>query len=1425
MSEASEAGTAKVSSMTFCNLSEWRNWLLEFKSGTDLKEEDFKNFEKCFEELLIILADNTIGEKKRVECIDTVGLLLLKVSQILKHRGHHDLDERFRKNLIMVERATFLFHYVIDFWTDNTISLELPLRNMFAKLLKVLNLLYGDYMKSLFEQWLRAVLSLQKSMKVQYFLIEVFAEEIDLSSIQDINPGFIDTCMGLMYAENLCTPVGKSLSRYLLNLYQYRYTDATLNEWLDLWKSICCKYLKDPKFTKRIQLYVLSPVFKQVPGSFEGFIRDHQEFPPPLILSLLKIGQELGLEEEPFHEEKYISMQNIILLLQQDEYKLGTFELVTHSTKRSKQIQPYVYDLLKENLIYFFVDYNLQTRNYFHGSLKLFINRVRDSTYSLNRDALKLRAKRKFPEEQRFNLQQVEIAKDFMYWLFSFLKSQITPGSQYQRSSIALKIMITMIVSGIDNSISEKYLDSKQRMEYPFNINMFDDTLLRLLIDQLINDYDDIREDALLLLKMAFESKRGRLLMKSVNTSILFERSLVMLSSYKLGDGGAKVCEFLFMISLEQKDFFEKISRHLRSLVDNARCNLIDNISMPVAGIFTALAYMIRRYDFPDNCDNECIVQSCIDMIIQNWDTVHEIVCHDSPEGNLPQKYLNCGVSDQVITSYAFRSIKESSLLLKNLLAYAPLDLSQILQVGNLLIEQLSTVRHSGAFQSIFPTYFELCARARRDCPTQLEQWLYSSVSSLQTKSQHITRRSGGLPLMISAILAVEPNENKRWLSDTFTKLFEIAMLPVLEHEEKLDLPQVHAFNCIKGIFADSRLSHHSSPFVSSALDLCLQNFISPTWSIRNCSVMLFTALQNRFFGKVGKSSSARLFFTRFGGVRENLIANLRNALIVAFNEEQNEAALDTTTSLVSSQSKIESIFLVFTILSRLKPTLGYEGLDEFKIETIKALGCENWKIREMASRSLVALVDDLTYEATALVNSLLHGIQKQDKIHGNLLATKELLHLELSRYSSSAARNNLMRILISNFDLFLWCNHCYITAKIYVEIIQMLLEAEVVTGEYKSKIISIFGNYFIRENAISVQDGSKQLLLAQLIRILIKYESRENIPEIILLAIYSEYFEVQLAALNELLNIDMQSENQPDIFDALVQLIACDDTWVPIKARALEILEKNGIKISSSLLSNLLSNKSEVLQGSVLANLTVFEGIEELTLLNLTQKYSSDASPTHMRLSAAKCLIKYASDSPTLQVIFRLYLMLSDDDFEVRNNVSGFFTKRFIKTSEDISALAPYAVARRLAKLLPRLFDHEKLASVVLETFLAFDPGMDVNISNSVSEDELFAKERDNQFRNDVEFGLQLIDMMKSINSELILESVKKLEAEFYEKVKLSTSLKKDDFLRWGSNPDTFTRLILFRTFIGSFGNDITSVDNILREKNCHPYLLDYSS
>ncbi len=93
-------------------------------------------------------------------------------------------------------------------------------------------------------------------------------------------------------------------------------------------------------------------------------------------------------------------------------------------------------------------------------------------------------------------------------------------------------------------------------------------------------------------------------------------------------------------------------------------------------------------------------------------------------------------------------------------------------------------------------------------------------------KASKVTRRSAGIPALIGGLLAACPEQ---MMQDVFYNLHHMAMSPVLAQSgfQDADLPQVHALNCLKSIYVDTKIAAYSDRYIERGLKLavhCLES-------------------------------------------------------------------------------------------------------------------------------------------------------------------------------------------------------------------------------------------------------------------------------------------------------------------------------------------------------------------------------------------------------------------------------------------------------------------------------------------------------------------------------------------------------------------------------------------------------------------------
>ncbi|CDH08508.1 uncharacterized protein ZBAI_00290 [Zygosaccharomyces bailii ISA1307] len=1400
-----------------------KEFLLEHNPSKIENESVFEGYIGGFFDLFETFEHQTEGitDSFRLLIVDTFSIWILRSTQCLRSKKVDTAEflSQLQNMLLTKKNSEIIFQYLTDFWTDGTTAFNNALREMFTKLLRLLDIVYSEQDRSiLFNSWLEQILNIRSTLKVQYHLIDSLAPATDLYSVLQKRPDFIETSLSLMWSDALSNPIGKCLTSLLLNIYRIHYNqnESMLDQWLNLWQNPVLRIMDDLRYTKAIELYILTPLFREMPKkTFVKFIERCSTCKVSVSILLLRIGQELVIEEEPYHHDKLISLETVEQLLQQDNNKLHAFELLTFSSKTSKPVHPYIFEVIKRNLRIFFVDTNIETRNYFCSSFKHFVLRIRDSAYALNRDREKLIKAKKFPEEQDDKLKQIMQSEDFLRWLFSFLKTQICPGTQYQRNTLAFKILVLLLESGIDDTISEKYLDSRNLRTYPFSIQFFEDgILIRSLIDNLTSNYNDIRRFAKILLTMAFHSENCNSLRNEFDWKNLHQRAEGYMEDYQNTEIGAALQDFLFLTSSDKKAFMDRLLGRLQEKINESKKDYLKYHHDPVGGYFATLALLLKNDEFTSESYYN-IITRCLSLILNNWDAVKGPVCCDPTEAKTALEYSKDGIKDQYIAAKAFRSIKESSALLEVIIARPSTTFEQLKTAGDFLICQLSNLRHSGAFQSVLPSFNACCSKCSAQYPNQLEVWLHIVIESLEVKTQMVTRRSGGIPYLLTAILASEKGRERPLLKFAFENLERIASLRVTQYKDEVDLPQVNAFNCIRSIFIASKLAEPCAAYVASALNLSLKNFTSNIWSLRNCSIMLFTSLQNRIFGKAGKSVSARLFFTRYYGVKELLLNVLKASL-----KEPTDSSNTTM-----SQSHVESIFLVLNLLLRLQPTPGYSGLEVYYKKVYECLESCHWHIREMAAKTMASLNG---YSGTECI-IMMEGVstKNQNKLHGHLLVVKNILERNKELVQSKNSMIELFDLLLARCEEFLILNTCFATAKAYIEVLEFVLNSEhfEISKAVRNSMLTNLSQFFISHNEKYTVDGMKQLCLAMTLRMLFKHEYAENIPYLCRLSIISEFQRVQSTAIQYIVEeIDLTAPTNRETLIELKRSFMDPNTATSLKPLILRALRKIGDEITFDTVAELIREpNNEELQLSAIETLGCLAKARDAKFIEpLIGKYSNDDMPTDFRMASLKCSTNFSKNYKLPSILLQVHKMLNDDDDEIRKQAAEFLNKFFFR---NIYVLSPSVTAAKFGQVFCREFSTiDDAREDVVRKLTLFWSSYDIFAPASTGFDGLFEVEKDNQFRNDIEQNIQYINILKRWHFESIEFScwVRYCVERLLTFLKDSETL--DGPLGWSSHADVFPRLCIMWNLAQTYATSLVDeLEKSLRTRNVHPLIFDY--
>lgn len=801
--------------------------------------------------------------------------------------------------------------------------------------------------------------------------------------------------------------------------------------------------------------------------------------------------------------------------------RISALILITTSRKTTLSPSTASFSLLRAYLPYFHAVTDPEGRNTIAGLIRSFIERLAGVSQSITRKACWAHIERG-GLAQELDLQVAEIRRFVEWYVSFIRSEMLPGKSfsRVGMALRVLRMWVNSGVDQPLSSVTEHGTKTKTSgygsPRFPFCVPIFNGStaetreMTRLLLECLFHSFEDVRMEAAEVIKMCLLpiSACAREYVDQRFLRLCFRKAQTGSGRMKDADGLARALEIVYEAAITWKDGFrvssdllggadiEKVVilstplQYLTYLIEVILCGnilamlktsgLVEGVKRcsAIHGVISGLRHIFERKDIYDliPCTDEAyhlawrgLHHKLISVCYTIWDIVGPALCAVAPEGYMPDTcdeedktedfdFGGDDVSTQMVMSFSWRAIKESSELLSTLILRAPypdiLNSTDISYSGEILNAQLASIRHPGAFAAVFPCFLQVCKKCFCSDPRIREiprQWLMENLALIVTKAGTITRRSAGIPFLLVGILRAENDPERPLLKETFAKFVEIANMPPLNKRgkgtdesggTKLDLPQVHALNCIKLLFIDSHLGPIALDLISSGLKVAVHSFSSPIWAIRNGGLMLFTALLNRLFG-TSKSRNdysftanlytTRRFFEKYPEVREVLLSQLQRGV---------DSMLSPPTNLESNVPTVEMVYPALSLVSRLGFSPGYVAMNEFKPLIEKCMKSHIGKVREVAAKAYITLIcpNHCILEIQHLLDSS-EQEQRQNTLHGNLLVVKCLLEQRIVDTAtkvgveSAAMVEEVSRILEYKFNEFVRRNECLVTRALYLEI------------------------------------------------------------------------------------------------------------------------------------------------------------------------------------------------------------------------------------------------------------------------------------------------------------------------------------------------------------------------------------------------------
>ncbi|KAJ4197938.1 hypothetical protein NW755_000632 [Fusarium falciforme] len=1215
---------------------------------------------------------------------------------------------------------------------------------------------------------------------------------------------------------------------------------------------------EEPSILESIKNYIFLPLFKADKAEALDFLKRMNEheavsagaeidlnLPALLQLAALEIGKKVGLVEEPaLGNDKTSDGESSIVLHEKvlesvlahpsHEVRSLALSLLVSSPSTTRPYSSTALDLLRKHLATYFADSDAKFRNEVAGKVRDMFKRVRGAIFVLKKSIPRAAARDQkgqsgqtvskpilyrtnlisLPEAQLVDC--LDYHQKFLFWYISFLCSELTPTASYQRHAASLKAVTFILRMEGEATKTWETVDDQELF-----FDLFNGRWLRALSDLVMDPFDDIRDHSATVLKRIFSDERYRnfhLMATGGKVNPAEELAELLRRSDELArrtaradhsDGVARVCQLLYRFSQDEQQRLDLLSKLVGGVQEKLTVAEKDLgravLDAPLHGDFASLCYTWQVVSELQFSETELqAVRSLQDSLVtcceRVWAAVRDILCDDSPEGHLPQELEEVdGLDTKDVLSYSFRSVHESSNLLRTLILpikqrsregkiFPSREVYE--RIGNLTFTQLASLRHRGAFATVALTFSTCCqlvkhldqGEADAEGPDLLETWYNGTLDAIHAQVS-TTRRSAGIPSMMTGVLSA--NAASPSFEQVMAKLMEIASQEARAAEtDGSNLPQVHAYNCLKEIFKSSYLTaigNKSEKFLTQCLELAANGLKSELWAIRNCGLILLRSLIDCLFGshqskatmEAGWDGKAnRISYHRYPSLPKVLLNLLKSG-------HQMMAATAT------SSAAAESVFPALDIIRRAGPP---ELLrEELQVHIAKYLASPVWHVREIAARTLCScLLHDLWLDA--IISLAAESVRSpignvQNHVHGVLLSLKYIID-RLSEVMPDQLQHDTPKL--SGFLIEYWREIQSLDspeiAAAYLEVVNLVRVLP------RPKGVAPLGFEFpednVRESALlraqrvihevhSISESNdpvenlNTLLLSKTLGVNTIVAGLETIPKLWPASNLSE------SKVNEFCNLyqDVCLKIGPaeprvialqNLTDILDQLLKTNN----VGAVSPTLLSQVWSSLPLSLLNPALANAVIRVSGCISAILRKSQAISAAGVQNWGHMMADaglDDKDFDTRLAAAESLCSFFvgiedeqdwAREEHLPALLALYDSLNDDDDDVRD-VGSAAVKSILG-----QALVPIEAANRLLSWLSQRFGHDSTFRQVAVRRIMGDARFPTPESHTASvsdqlqnamkfDDSLFVIEEQNLFVDEVRETQRWVSIYESLSWE----------------------------------------------------------------------------
>jgi hypothetical protein len=357
--------------------------------------------------------------------------------------------------------------------------------------------------------------------------------------------GLIDIVLRLTPYDDFASSAGSLSALVLRNVPATSANSSKLvfkSPHESLWVSTVLQILKQkPQTLVNLRNFVFPDIFQQDKASFITLLEDlgvhsllgkddqaqsASSLPRPqseeVLFCVLSVGSRIGLVKVADHKQspdsKGLFIEGNVLYIPDvllgdlisstsDAIRISVLAMLTTSTTTTQLLSTGAMDALKKGLPLLHADSDAGFRSELFTLIKNLVARIKGATANIVKPQNKTKRSDAEVADPVRSSEHVRTHQSFMEWYISFLKAELRPTASYQRHTSALRCISIIAKSGVDPRVPDRlhFKSADLVVIWPFQLNVIDEDMTDLLIDLLLNPYDDVRSAAAEILSLVVD--------------------------------------------------------------------------------------------------------------------------------------------------------------------------------------------------------------------------------------------------------------------------------------------------------------------------------------------------------------------------------------------------------------------------------------------------------------------------------------------------------------------------------------------------------------------------------------------------------------------------------------------------------------------------------------------------------------------------------------------------------------------------------------------------------------------------------------------------------------------------------------------------------------------------------------------------------